>query len=62
MSYLTQDEFEIRLKEAKRLYSKWTDEQGVHCNRFPAWSELTLREHDKWLTKARCAQLNTTEE
>jgi hypothetical protein len=49
------------LKEARRLYSKWTDEQGIHCNRFPAWSELSLREHSDWIDKARAALSNKTE-
>jgi hypothetical protein len=37
---------------ARQLYAKWTDEQGVHCNRFPSWDELPQKEQNKWLAKA----------
>ncbi len=36
----------------RRLYAKWTDEQGIHCNRFPGWTELSQQERDEWNRKA----------
>ena len=38
---------------AKRMYSDWADQQGVHCNRFPEFSELSRKDKCKWILKAR---------
>lgn len=40
---------------AKRMYGEWTDEQGIHCNRFPAFSELSTAAQQEWIGKARIA-------
>jgi hypothetical protein len=40
-------------KDAGRpLYSKWVDQQGIHSNRLPAWSELSDAERVGWNVKA----------
>lgn len=42
--------------KAKKLYAKHTDNHPtIHCNRFPAWDELSATERDKWRAKARAA-------
>lgn len=41
---------------AKKLYAKHTDNHPtIHCNRFPAWDELSATERDEWRAKARAA-------
>ena len=35
-----------------KLYSRWVDEQGIHCNRFPSWGELDQSDRDGWVRKA----------
>lgn len=37
---------------ARRLYLKWIDKQGIHCNRFPSWDELSGEVRDEWRDKA----------
>lgn len=37
---------------ARRLYTKWADDQGIHCNRMPGWLELSDAERNEWRTKA----------
>lgn len=34
--------------EAKKAYEASTDDPVIHCNRFPAWSELSDSERDEW--------------
>lgn len=43
----------LRDAPARRLYNRWTDNQGIHCNRFPGWDELSSRERDEWRLTAR---------
>lgn len=38
---------------ARQLYAKWNGNQGIHCNRFPGWNELSEKERDEWRAKAR---------
>ena len=40
---------------AMRMYGKWTDNQGIHCNRFPSWSELSEANRGEWMKKAQQA-------
>lgn len=42
--------------KAKKIYAHWTDNQGIHSNRFPAWHELTKSSRDEWLLKALAAR------
>lgn len=37
------------VERCKARYNKWTDNQGIHGNRFPAWHELTIREKANWI-------------
>jgi hypothetical protein len=37
---------------ARKLYVAWTDAQGIHCNRFPAWQELPESAREKWRAMA----------
>lgn len=34
---------------ARARYTQWADEQGIHSNRFPAWSELPDAKRREWL-------------
>jgi hypothetical protein len=43
----------VDAKGAAALYGFWTELQGIHCNRFPAWHELTYVEKQDWLAKNR---------
>lgn len=41
-------------QRAKALYSASTaNDPLIHCNRFPAWSELTYSQRWEWVCKAR---------
>lgn len=37
---------------ARKLYGAWTDNQSIHCNRFPGWSELDPAAKKMWLERA----------
>jgi hypothetical protein len=39
-------------KIARKLYARWTDNQGVHCNRFPSWGEISQKERGAWIERA----------
>ncbi len=45
----TKDEVAV---EAHRLYSKWTEEQGIHSNRYPSFFELSAAAQQDWNEKA----------
>lgn len=46
---------------AKKLYAKHTDNHPtIHCNRFPAWDELSPTERGEWRTKARALKTAPT--
>lgn len=38
---------DLDAREAKR-YANWCNEQGIHPNRFQAWSELSQLARDSW--------------
>lgn len=40
---------------ARVLYGRWTDNQGIHCNRFPSWRELSDDNRAEWIAKAYAA-------
>ncbi len=37
---------------ARKMYSKWTDSQGSHCNRYPSYNELSDAAREDWMIKA----------
>ena len=37
---------------ASKLYGAWTNNQGIHCNRLPGWSELGPAAQKMWLERA----------
>lgn len=41
---------------ALKLYAQWTDSQGVHCNRFPSWYELSEPHKQQYRDQARAKQ------
>jgi hypothetical protein len=43
---------------ARKLYVAWTDAQGIHCNRFPAWHELSEASREKWRVMAAANKEN----
>lgn len=47
---------EVKLRRrAQQMYAESTDSQTIHCNRFPAWTELSLPVQGHWLAKAAAA-------
>lgn len=42
------------LKAAKKLYSEWCANQGMHCNRFPSFDELSDDVKNNWINEAAC--------
>lgn len=43
-------------RTARKLYTEWTDNQDIHCNRFPSWEELDEKARVKWRKKAAQAE------
>lgn len=43
-----------RIEAAKKLYAAHTNNNPViHCNRFPSWDELSLKQKVEWIEKTR---------
>lgn len=39
----------VIIEQAARLrYNTWTDNQSIHCNRFPPWEELDESSRRQW--------------
>jgi hypothetical protein len=38
---------------ARKMYTASTDNQDIHCNRFPSWEELTHESRITWFEKAK---------
>lgn len=49
---------EPKLAAARKLYNKWVDNQGIHCNRFPGFGELSAEEQNNWIDRA-CHEVAT---
>lgn len=40
---------------ARNAYAIWTDNQGIHCNRFPSWDECDPATRNHWRQQVRAA-------
>lgn len=46
---LDKQAIDLFMQSNRHRYNDWTDNQGIHCNRFPSWEELTIVQRLQWI-------------